>query len=99
MFIVATITYPLTQTKAVTTKWQKAVAAPLPSFLKRYNVLTTPGGDGIKALGIYEVADEKVGDGIKELIRYYVQFYDIEGFKYILETMMAGQESVSLLSR
>ncbi len=98
MYVVATITYPLNQTRTVTTTWQKAIAVPLPTFLKRVSVLTTAGGDGIKSLAIYEVADEKLGDGIKELTRYYVQFYDIEGFKYILETMMAGLEAASLLS-
>ena len=97
MFLVSTITYPLNQVNTVTAKWQKAVAAPLPSALKRFNVLVAAEGDGIKSLAIYEVTDDKVGEGIRELTRYYIQFYDIPGFKYVLQPMMLAQESIALM--
>ena len=94
-----TSTYPLTKANQVTAKFQKAAAVPLPSFLKRLYTLSTAGGEGIKVVGIYQVEDDKVAEGIKELTRYFVEFHDIEGFKYILETMLTAQEAIPLLRR
>jgi hypothetical protein len=99
MFLVTTSTYPLTKANAVAAKFQKAASAPLPAFLKRLYVLNTAGGDGIKVLGIYQVEDDKVTEGIKELTKYFVEFHDVEGFKYILETMLTDQEAIPLLRR
>ena len=99
MFLVTTSTYPLTKANVIAEKFQNAAAAPLPSFLKRLHTLSTAGGEGIKVLGIYQVEDDKVTEGIKELTRYFVEFYDVEGFKYILETMLTAQEGIPLLRR
>jgi len=99
MFLVTTSTYPLTKANVIAEKFQKAAAVPLPSFLKRLHTLSTAGGEGIKVLGIYQVEDDKVTEGIKELTRYFVEFYDVEGFKYILETMLTAQEGIPLLRR
>ena len=99
MFLVSTSTYPLTKTNEVSARFQKAAAAQLPSFLKRLYTLTTPGGEGIKVVGIYQVDDDKVAEGLRQLTRYFVEFYDVEGFKYIVETMFTAQESIPLLRR
>jgi tagatose-1,6-bisphosphate aldolase len=99
MFLVTTSSYPLTQANKVTSKFQKAATASLPSFLERLHTFTTAGGEGIKVLGIYKVDDDKVADGIKELTRYFVEYYDVEGFKYIVETMLTAQEAIPLLQR
>ncbi len=99
MFIVTTVTYPVNRSNDVVARFQKALATPLPPFLKRMYTLTGPGEAGIKVHGIYEVADDKVPDAYRELLKYFVNFYDGEGFKYTVEPMMTAQEAIPLLKR
>ena len=99
MFLVANVTYPASKQREMMGRFQKATALPLPSSLKRLYVLGTAGDAGMKVLGIYEVADDKVADGAKELFEYYSQYWDVEGFKYTLEPMWTAQETIALMSR
>jgi hypothetical protein len=99
MFVVTNSVYPPIKAREVVAIFQKAAATPLPSFMKRVYVLTSPSEAGIKVMGIYEVDDGKVADGIKELTRYFVQFYGVEGFKFTFETMLTAQEAIPLLGR
>jgi hypothetical protein len=98
MFIVGTVTYPPDKSVQVAKKFIKATEKPLPSFVKRLHVLSGSGGAlGMKVLGIYEVDDAKVKEGIKEINKYYVQFFDIDGFRYNVEVMLPAAEAVPLL--
>jgi len=97
MFIVTNSTYPLKSNREVAATFQKALETPLPPYIKRVNGLTTAGELGIKILGIYEVDDDKLADGIRELTKYYALFYDIEGFRYTLEPSLTVQEAIPLL--
>lgn len=97
MFLVTNSTYPLTSGDQMTEKFQKAPA--LPSFLKRMHMLTTAGDEGIVILGIYQLDDDKVADGIRALTKYYVQYHDVEGFRYTVETMLAVEEAIPLTRR
>ena len=98
MFIIATVTYPPDKAAQMAKKFIKAMEIPLPSFIKRLYVLTTSVGElGIKVLGIYEVEDAKLTEGIKELGKSLVQYYDVEGFRYALEPMMPAAEAIPLL--
>jgi len=98
MFIMTTVTYPPGESKKIANKFIAATAKLLPAFMKRLYVLTTAKGElGIKVCGIYEVDDNKVKEGLIELTKYFVQFYDIEGFKYEVETMLTAQEAIPLV--
>ena len=97
MFLVSNSTYPLSSAKEVAAAFIKAAATPLPSYIKRTHTLTTAGDLGIRVLGIYEVDDEKVSQAIKDLTKYFVQYYDMEGFSYTVEPMLTAQEAIPLL--
>ncbi len=97
MFLVSNSTYPLSSAKEVAAAFVKAAETPLPSYIKRIHTLTSAGELGIKVLGIFEVDDGKVADGIKELTRYFVQYYDLDGFMYTLEPMLTAEEAIPLL--
>jgi hypothetical protein len=98
MFLVGTVTYPPDKAVQMAKKFTKAVEKPLPPFIKRHYVLTAAGGEpGIKVLGIYEVDDAKVKEGIKELTKNYAQYFDVEGFRYSVEVMMPAAEAIPLL--
>ncbi len=98
MFIVSTSTYPPDKTTVIVEKFKKHAATPLPSYMKRTHVLTAAAGDsGSKVLAIYEVDDDKVADGIKELVKYLSNYFDVEGFRYTIEPMLTAQEAIPLL--
>ncbi len=97
MYIVTNSTYPLTSAKAVATLFNKTTQEPAPSYIKRKNTLTTTGGVGIKVISIFEVEDAKLADGIKDITKNYVQYYEIEGFSYTLEPMLTAEEAIPLL--
>ena len=97
MYLVSNSTYPLSSAKEVVAAFVKNAADPLPPYIKRTHTLTTAGDLGIRVLGIYEVEDEKVSAAIKDLTRYFVQYYDFDGFAYTLEPMMTAQEAIPLL--
>jgi hypothetical protein len=93
-----TVLYPPDKAVKVAKKFIEAMAKPLPPFLKRLHVLvTTNSQSGMKVCGIYEVNDAKVKEGIIELTKYFIQFYDIEGFRYEVEPMLTAQEAIPLL--
>lgn len=97
MFLVTTVTFPPSKGVQVSETFIKAAANPLPSFMKRLYVLATNAGEiGFKVHGIYEVDDAKVPEGIKELIKYYANF-DIEGFRYKIDSMFPAVEVIPLL--
>ena len=97
MYLVSNSTYPLSSAKEVSALFLEAAKTPLPSYIKRVHTLTTAGDLGIKVLGIYDVEDAKLADAIKEIGKYFVQYYDIEGFSYTLEPMLTAQEAIPLL--
>ena len=98
MFLVTTVTYPPEKAVQVAKKFIKATEKPLPPFIKRLHVLTGTGGQsGLRVVGIYEVEDAKLKEGLMEISKYYVQFYDIEGFRYDIEPMMPAAEAIPLL--
>jgi hypothetical protein len=98
MFLIGTVTYPPDKAVQMAKKFIKVTEKSLPSFIKRLYVLSTTAGEpGMKVLGIYEVDDAKVTEGIKELTKYYVQYYDVEGFRYTIEPMLSAAEAIPLL--
>jgi hypothetical protein len=98
MFIVATATYPPDKATQITKKFLKGAEKPLPSFIKPGHILTAPAGKlGIKVLVIYDIDDAKFKEGVKEIAKRYVPFYDVEGFRYTFEVMMSTTEAIPLL--
>jgi hypothetical protein len=98
MFLITTVTYPPDKAVQMAKKFMKAMGNPLPSFITRLYVLTSSVGElGIKALGVYEVDDSKLTEGIKELGKSFVQYYDVEGFRYTIEPMLPAAEVIPLL--
>jgi hypothetical protein len=99
MYLLTTSTYPDSQANEIAARFQKAVATPLPAFLKRTHTLICSSDNGMKVVGLYEAADDKFADAYRELVRYFVQYHDIQGFNYTIEPMLSAQEAIPLLRR
>ena len=99
MFLMATTTYPATQTSEVVQKSSESIAEPLPPLLRRLHVLT-PGGvgeSGMKTYTIYESDHGKEYDALAELTRRYAMLFNIEGFKYQIELLFTATEAIPLI--
>ena len=98
MFIVLTSTYPLDKANEAARGFIKSTETPF-TYLERVRTLITTHQElGIKALSIFEVADDKVPDGFKELTKRVAElFYSIEGFRYQIEPMLTAEEAIPLL--
>ena len=98
MFVVSTVIYPLDKAVEISRAFIKSTETPLPSHTTRVHVLASATEQGMKVLGIYEIDDAQVPEGIKELTRRYAElFFGIEGFKYQLEPMLTAEEAIPLL--
>ncbi|MFC1872846.1 hypothetical protein ACFLYV_03925 [Chloroflexota bacterium] len=98
MFLVGTTYMPPSIVRKVVKRFIEASKSPSPPFLKRVNTLVSVAGkQWFKVITVYEVADEKTSDGIKEIMKYESQFTDIEGYKYQLEVMMTPEEAIPLI--
>ena len=98
MFILVTTTYPPNKATEVARAFIKSTEKPF-THIKRLHALTSTQHDlGIKALNIFEVDDDKVPDGVKELMKRIAElFFDIEGFRYQIEPMLTAEEAIPLL--
>jgi len=86
------VVYPPDKSIRVAKKFFEVMAKPLPPFLKRlYTIGNSKIDPGIKVLIIYEVDDARVTEGLIEITKQCVQFNDIEGFRYEIETMLPRQ--------
>jgi hypothetical protein len=98
MIIVLTSTYPPDKATAVAKAFIKSAEAPF-TYLKRVQVLTTAHQElGNKVLSIFEVDDDKVPDGVKELTKRLAElFFSIEGYRYQIELALTAEEAIPLL--
>lgn len=99
MFFMITTTYPPSKAKDVVKVFGKSLAEPLPAFLKRLHVLTAcgVGAPGIKSYSIFEATEGKEHDALAELHRRMAWFYNIEGWRYQIEPLLAADEAIPLL--
>ncbi|HEY33636.1 MAG TPA: hypothetical protein G4O10_11120 [Dehalococcoidia bacterium] len=98
MFIVLTTTYPPSKSIEMAKTFIKSTETPFTYVRRVHQLITTYQELGIKSLGIFEVDDDKVPDGMKELTKRVAElFYGIEGFKYQIEPMLTAEEAIPLL--
>jgi hypothetical protein len=98
MFIVMTTTYPPDKAIEVARAFIKSTEMPF-TYLKRVQTLTSAHQElGNKVLSIFEVDDDKVPDGMKELTKRLAElFFGIEGYRYQIEGMLTAEEAIPLL--
>jgi len=97
MFLMVTQTYPTKSVAEVAKVGMEVLAKAPPPHVKRLGVYIAPGGDGMKSYGLYEIEKGHVDEGVKELNKGFVAFFNIEGWKFTLEPLMTPEEAVSLL--
>jgi hypothetical protein len=77
----------------------KSLATPF-KYVKRVGEApyATSTEAGMKSVTIYEIEDEKLADGLREITRYLIQFATaIPGYRYQAEFLVTGTEALSLV--
>jgi len=99
MFVMMTVTYPPDKTVEVAKRYLKAQQEnPLPAFIKTVGTFVKSSLEaGLMTIGIYELEAGKENEGLQELSRSMVPFFDIEGFRYRIETVMSVEEAIPML--
>jgi len=97
MFVMFTQTYPFKSAAEVGKVAVKILAKPYSPYIKRLSLYATLGGDGVKTYALYEIEKGHVEEGIKELIKRYVPYYSIEGWKYTSETLLTVEEALATI--
>ncbi len=75
----------------------KIMAKKLPPFMKRVEVYTEAREKGMSGYAIYEIDDDKVGDGLRELTNRQIAYHEIAGYRWRVATVMKAAESLALL--
>lgn len=75
----------------------KAIAKKLPPFMKRLEVYIEPRETGMNGYAIYEIDDDKVGDGVRELTNRQVLFHEIPGYRWRIAILMKAAEALPMV--
>ena len=97
MFFMVTQTYPTKSVAEVGKVGMELLAKAPPPYVKRLGVYIAAGGDGMKTYILYEIEKGQVEEGIKELNKRYVAYFNIEGWKFTIEPLMSVEEALPLL--
>jgi hypothetical protein len=67
-------------------------------FVKKWRVFNTSGGlDGMKQYHLIYTEKGKFEEAMGELMKFFVPFLNIEGFRYLFEPLLGVSDSYALL--
>jgi len=96
MFVMVTHTYPLDKATEVGKAFTKL--PPRSPFIKRvglYSILSTELG--VKNYGLYEIEDEKLAEGLREMTKRLLNYKDVVGFGFKIEPLLTPEEALPFL--
>jgi len=96
MLVMVTGTYPLKSTKKIVEAFMKAYEKPM-SHANQIGSWICYGGEGVNVWMVYELEKGHEEDGLMELVKTEVHFFDIEGYKVNFQTVMKPEDAMSLI--
>jgi hypothetical protein len=98
MIVMTRSIYPPARAVEMSKRFIKAGTNPFPPFMKRLYVLTSAvGAEGVEVVSLYDVEDARMPDAYKEFVKYFSQYFDVEGYRYEFKPMMTAQETIPLI--
>ena len=97
MLFMVTETYP---TKSIAEAGKVAVEAYAkapPPYVKTLGLYIAPGGDGVKSYALYEIEKGHVDEGYEALLKLYVPYFNIEGWKFAVEPVLSVKQALPLV--
>ena len=56
-------------------------------------------GDSVKSISVTEVPKEKLGEAMELTTKRMLMFWPIEGYKYVIDTLLTGAEAMPMIGR
>ena len=97
MLVMTIVTYPLKSVMEVGRQFVESLKDPLPDYINRLAIYTRYGDKGIQAYSPVEIEKGREDEGLKELVKWYTQYFDIEGFEVRMEIELAVEEALPLI--
>jgi len=97
MLFMVTHTYPTKSTAEVAKVAVEVLAKAPPPYVKTLGLYVTPGGDGMKAYNLYAVEKGHVDEGYNGVLKVFVPFFSIEGYKFTVEPLLSVEEALPLV--
>jgi len=97
MHIMTFATYPLKSVNAVAKKFIEVMQEPLPDYMRMTAFYVEYGGKGINAYTPVEIDKGHEEDGIRELTKWYTNFFDIEGYEVVSRVVYTAEEALPLI--
>jgi hypothetical protein len=98
MIVITRSTYPTSVAVEISKRFVKAGKNPFPSFMKRLYVLSdSVGGGDIEVISLYEIEDGRIPDAYREFLKYFSQYFDLNGYKYEIKPMLTAQEAIPII--
>ncbi len=88
--------YPLKSTVEAGKVFANSFANPM-SHVNTLGIWVSYGGDGIATYSVVELEKGYEDEAMKALISYFVQFYNIEGFKVDIIPVAKPEDALSIL--
>ena len=95
-YIMGTSWYPMDKAPEVGKALTKAMATPM-KFIKSAHLYGTSTEAGAKVVTIYQIENDKLADGLREVVKQFFPYTSIPGFKFQIEVMMTGVEALSIM--
>ena len=96
MLVMVTGTYPLKSNKKVVEAFIKTSKKPM-SHANNIGTWACLGGEGMNFWSVYELEKGREEEGLMELAKSEVHFYDIEGYKVNYQNVVKPEDAISLL--
>ena len=88
--------YPLKSTLEAGKVFANSFASPM-SHVKSIGMWVSYGGDGIATYSVLELEKGHEDEAMKELVSYFVQYYDIEGYQVDVIPVAKPEDALSIL--
>jgi hypothetical protein len=95
-YIMGTAWYPPDKAPEVGKILVKSMATPM-KFIKSSHLYATSTEAGIKTVTIFQIENEKLADGLAEIVRLHNQYTSIPGFRFQIELMIRPVEAFSMI--
>ena len=97
MLFMVTETWPTKSSAEAGKIAVEGLAKAPPPYVKTLGIYIAAGGDGMKAYNLYAVEKGHVDEGYKELMKVFVPYFSIEGYKLTVEPLLSVEEALPLV--
>lgn len=97
MIVMNIATYPMSSIPKVVEIFIENMKTGIPDYIKMTGPYSRWGGEGITAFVIYDIQDDRIMEGMKELGARDARYAAAEGYKIESSVLLSIEDSLSLV--